>query len=154
MQALSPADGAVRGRRGTVSPSVALTGRHRFDVPARPHRRHETRPRFGGAFLHRVPVICSRCRDLAEQGDALAENTGKGIVHDDTQALMWFYLAAHNGSKEALESIDSLSLKMSPSLEQAKALAAAWKPNHPHRTRIGAPPQGCFVLATPPLISE
>ena len=100
-------------------------------------------------------------RLAADQGTVGAQNdlgvlymTGKGIVHDDTQALMWFYLAAHNGSKEALKSIDSLSPKMSPSLEQAKALAAAWKPNHPHRTRIGAPPQGCFVLATPPLISE
>jgi TPR repeat protein len=54
---------------------------------------------------------------------------GQGVPRDYVQAYMWFSLAADQGNADAAYNRDIVAAKMTPAqIDQAKALAAAWKP--------------------------
>ena len=54
---------------------------------------------------------------------------GQGVPQDYLQAYMWASLAVAQGDANAAKGRDLVATKMSPAqIEQAKALAAAWKP--------------------------
>jgi uncharacterized protein len=54
---------------------------------------------------------------------------GQGVPKDDVQAYMWWTLAANKGDANAVKNRDRLATLLTPAqIEQAKALAAAWKP--------------------------
>jgi TPR repeat protein len=62
-----------------------------------------------------------------ELGIAYAK--GQGVPQDDVQAHMWFNLAAVRGDRDAARNRDVVARRMtSEQLQQAEALAAAWKP--------------------------
>jgi TPR repeat protein len=74
-------------------------------------------------------------RRAADRGNAKAQyhlgllyEKGRGVPRDAVQALMWLDLAAAQGDSLAAKYGDQLAGKMtSPEINQAEALAAAWK---------------------------
>ena len=74
-------------------------------------------------------------RRAAEQGNVSAQNnlgvmysTGEGVPVDYVQSYMWLSLAAAKDPR-VIQNRDRTAAKMTSSqIEQAKALAAAWKP--------------------------
>ena len=83
------------------------------------------------------------CRRLADRGDPIPQiflgfmyAGGSGVPQDYVQAYMWISLAAAKGNLPnmsppdfAATSLAIVAAKMTSSqIEQAKALAAAWKP--------------------------
>jgi hypothetical protein len=74
-------------------------------------------------------------RKAAETGDPAAQNNlgvlhakGRGVPQDYAQAHLWFSLALVQGDANAAKNRDVLVASMTPSqIEQARALAAAWK---------------------------
>jgi TPR repeat protein len=75
-------------------------------------------------------------RKAANRGNADAQTNlgvlyanGDGVPKDHTAAYMWFNLAAAQGDAGGAKGRDFLATQMTPAqIEQAKALAAAWKP--------------------------
>jgi len=75
-------------------------------------------------------------RKAADQGLAAAQfelgiayAKGQGVPKDDVQAHLWFDLAAARGDADAARNRDVVARRMTPEqINQAKALAAAWKP--------------------------
>jgi TPR repeat protein len=73
---------------------------------------------------------------MAERGDANAQyilgmlyENGLGVTQDRVKAYMWLTLAASQGRENAATVRDLSARLMSPiQIEQAKALAAEWKP--------------------------
>jgi TPR repeat protein len=54
---------------------------------------------------------------------------GQGVPQDYVQSHLWFNLAAAQGHTHAAKFRDLMAAKMTPSqIENAQALAAAWKP--------------------------
>ena len=75
-------------------------------------------------------------RMAADQGDANGQHnmgvayfSGEDVPQDYVQAYMWWSLAVAQGDADAAKDRDVVAAKMTPAqIEQAKALAAAWKP--------------------------
>jgi uncharacterized protein len=88
----------------------------------------------GVAQDHAVAV--SWYRKAAVQGLAAAQfelgiayAKGQGVPQDVVQAHMWFNLAAVRGDRDAARNRDVVARRMtSEQIQQAEALAAAWKP--------------------------
>ena len=88
------------------------------------------------ALAKLVPTGITACRRLADQGDANAQFTlggmygfGHGVARDEIAGRMWLNLAAAQGNIDAAVLRHALAIEMTPSqIEQAQALAAAWKP--------------------------
>ena len=81
-------------------------------------------------------VAVSWYRKAAAQGLAAAQfelgiayAKGQGVPQDDVQAHVWFNLAAVRGDRDAARNRDVVARRMTPEqIQQAEALAAAWKP--------------------------
>src|SRR5712691_1370158 len=55
--------------------------------------------------------------------------TGRGVSQDYMQAYKWFNIAATEGDEDSARARERLTARMTaPQIEQAQALAAAWKP--------------------------
>jgi TPR repeat protein len=75
-------------------------------------------------------------RKAADRGNAPAQvllgglyDDLPGVEHDDVQAYKWFAVAAAGGNADGAELRDKVAARMTPArIEEAKALAAAWKP--------------------------
>ena len=75
-------------------------------------------------------------RRAADHGNADAQTSlgvlyvnGQGVPEDHVLAYMWWTLAADKGDASAAKNRDHAASLMTPAqVEQAKALAAAWKP--------------------------
>ena len=75
-------------------------------------------------------------RKAAEAGDRGAQNNlgillakGQGVPQDYVQVHMWLSLAAARGDANVAKNPEAVAAKMTPAqIEQAEALAAAWKP--------------------------
>ena len=75
----------------------------------------------------------------AEQGNAAGQNhvglmfyKGEGVEQDYVQAYQWAFLAAEQGMDPALEALSMLEQEMTPAqVEEARALARAWRPKGP-----------------------
>ena len=75
----------------------------------------------------------------AEQGNAAGQNhvglmfyKGEGVEQDYIHAYQWAFLAAEQGMDPALEALSMLEHEMTPAqIEEAKALARAWRPKGP-----------------------
>ena len=71
----------------------------------------------------------------AEQGDSIAQFNlavgyikGLGVAQDAIQALMWFSLSAQSGDRQAADSCDRLSLRMTEQqIMEANRLATEWR---------------------------
>jgi len=81
-------------------------------------------------------VAASWYRKAAAQGLGAAQfelgiayAKGQGVPQDDVQAHVWFNLAAVRGDRDAARNRDVVARRMtSEQIQQAEALAAAWKP--------------------------
>src|SRR5438876_3426372 len=75
-------------------------------------------------------------RKAADQRNAIAQfvlghmyASGEGVSRDYVQTYKWWSLAAAQGNSEAVRNLGSVAAMMTPAqIEEAKALAAAWKP--------------------------
>lgn len=75
----------------------------------------------------------------AEQGNAAGQNhlglmfyKGEGVTQDYVQAYKWALLAANQGMEPAIQALPMLERVMTPAqIEEAKALAQAWRPKGP-----------------------
>ena len=82
-----------------------------------------------GEILDWYRKAADRAIPKAQDGLGLLYATGGGVAQDDVQAYMWFTLAGWGGNAAAFDHLDLIAARLTPAqIEQAKALATAWKP--------------------------